>query len=125
MSNWKAMIILLTVGLRKKISLYKTSYFPERYNCSKNKIKAELDLSNRATKSELKNVTYFDRSKFAKEADLTNLKPDINDLDIDKSKTAPVDLYTLSNVVEKQVFKRVCMMKWLKLMLFRLLILVI
>ena len=38
MSNGKPMIILLTVGLAKKISLYKMSYFTELYARSKNKI---------------------------------------------------------------------------------------
>ena len=37
--KWKAMIILLIVGLIKKKSLYKMSYFPEPYTPSKNRIK--------------------------------------------------------------------------------------
>ena len=44
-SNGKAMAISLTVGLIKKILLYKMSYFTEPYT-SKNKIEVELDLSN-------------------------------------------------------------------------------
>ena len=52
MLNGKAMTI--TVGLIKKISLYKMSYFPEPYNPSENKIEVELDLSNYATKYDLK-----------------------------------------------------------------------
>ena len=39
MSNGKVMIILLTVGLIKKISFKKISYFPEPYTRSKNKKK--------------------------------------------------------------------------------------
>ena len=35
-SNGKAVIILLTVGLMKKILLYKMNYFPELYTQSKN-----------------------------------------------------------------------------------------
>ena len=68
------MIILLTVGLIKKISLYKVSYFPEPYTHSKNKIKVELDLSYYATKTDLINTTDVDASKFAKKDDLANLK---------------------------------------------------
>ena len=45
-------LINLTVGLIKKILLYKTSYFPEPYTRGEKKI--ELDLSNYATKSDLK-----------------------------------------------------------------------
>ena len=35
-SNGKAVIILLTVGLMKKILLYKMNYFPELYTQSEN-----------------------------------------------------------------------------------------
>ena len=48
--KWKAMMILLTIGVIKKISLYKISYFQEPYTRSKSKIEAELDLSIYATK---------------------------------------------------------------------------
>ena len=37
MLNGKIMIIVLTIGLMKKISLYKMSYFPEPYTHSKSK----------------------------------------------------------------------------------------
>ena len=53
-SKGKVMKIHLIVGLIKKILLYKMSYFSEPYNCSKNKIKVEIHLSNYATKSDLK-----------------------------------------------------------------------
>ena len=66
MLNAEAMILLLIVGLITKISLDKTSYFPEPYNRSRNKIKVELDLSNYATRSDLKNAAGVDTSKFVK-----------------------------------------------------------
>ena len=43
MSNEKVMIILLIVGLVKKILIYIMNYFPELYSYNKNKIKVELD----------------------------------------------------------------------------------
>ena len=46
MSNGKAMIVFLTVGLMKKTLFYKISYFPEPHTHSKNKIEVELELSN-------------------------------------------------------------------------------
>ena len=46
MSNGKAMIVFLTVGLMKKALFYKISYFPEPHTHSKNKIEVELELSN-------------------------------------------------------------------------------
>ena len=54
MLNGKAAMILLIVGLVNKISLYKMSYFPKRHTHSKNKMEVELDLSNYATKYDLK-----------------------------------------------------------------------
>ena len=74
MSNLKVIIILLKVGFIKKISLYKMSYFPEPYTRRKSEIKVELDLSNYATKSNLKNATGVDKLKFAKKADRAILK---------------------------------------------------
>ena len=47
------MIIHLIVGLIKKISLYKMSYFPEPCTHSKNKVKVKLGLPNYAIKSDL------------------------------------------------------------------------
>ena len=42
------------------------SHFPESYNRNRNKTHVELDLSNYATKSDLKNATSVDTSYFAK-----------------------------------------------------------
>ena len=64
-SNGKAMIIHSTVRLIKKYCYIKMGYFP-LHSHSKNKIEVELDLSNYATKSNLKNVTVVDISQFAK-----------------------------------------------------------
>ena len=49
------------------------SYFPEPYTRGKNKIKVELDFSNYARKSDLKNVAGADTSKFVKKTDLASL----------------------------------------------------
>ena len=73
-------------------------YFPESYNHSKNKTKFELDLSNYATKSDLKKAT-GNKLKFAKLADLPSLK--LDRLDIDKLVTTLLNLIKLSNVVKK------------------------
>ena len=62
-------------------------------------MKIELDLSNYATKSEVKKSV--DTSQFAKRVDLSSLKSEIDKLDIDKLKPVPTDLSKLSNVVDK------------------------
>ena len=61
------------------------SYFPP-YSHSKNKTKLELDFTNYATKSDLKNATGVTTLQFAKKADLASLKSDVDELDIDKLK---------------------------------------
>ena len=119
MSNGKARIILLIVGMIKNTLLHKMSYFPELYIHSKNKIKLELDLPNYATKSDLRSTTGVDTtgvgtmgvgtmgvgtSKFAKKTNFASLKSDIDEsddfnslksdldkLDIDKLQPGPVD----------------------------------
>ena len=50
------------------------SYLPEPYICSKSKIKVESNMSNYATKSDLKNAIDVDTSELSKEVDLTSLK---------------------------------------------------
>ena len=83
MLNGKA-IFFLTVGLIKKISSYRMSYFLEPYTRSKKKMKVELEFSDYATKSDLKNAAGVDTLKFAKRVDLSSLKLYIFKLDIDK-----------------------------------------
>ena len=61
------------------------------YNCPKPKslganIKVELDLSNYATKANVKNAAGVDTLNFPKTYDLANLKPDVDKSDIDKLK---------------------------------------
>ena len=65
-------------------------------------------------------------NKSPKKVNLTSLKSDIDDLDIDKLRSVPVDLINLGNVVKNILLKRLCVMNWVKkLMLFRLFMLVI
>ena len=47
-------------------------------------MKVELDLSNYATKADLKNATEVDTSSFAEKTDLATLKSNGDKLDIDK-----------------------------------------
>ena len=52
---------------------YKMSYYPP-YKCSSNNAKVELDLTNYATKTDLKNITHVDVSSFASKTNLAALK---------------------------------------------------
>ena len=65
------------------------------------RVKVELDLSNYATKTDLKNATGIDTSSFAKKVDLANLKSNVDKLDIDKLKNVPTNLSNLKSKVDK------------------------
>ena len=59
------MIIHIIVGLIKKI-LYKVSqYFPRPHEPFGGDIRVTVDLSNYATKDDIKNITHIDTSNFA------------------------------------------------------------
>ena len=77
-----------------------SEYFPEPKSLG-GKVKVELDLSNYATKTDLKNATGIDTSSFAKKVDLANLKSDVDKLDIDKLKNLPTNLISLKSKVDK------------------------
>ena len=100
------MIVLLIGGLIKK-TLYKMSqYFPKPYKPFNGNIKVKVDLSNYATKDDIKNITHVDTSNFALKTNLANLKTEVDKLDIDKLVPVPADLSKLSNVVNTQVVKK-------------------
>ena len=75
-----------------------TTYYPP-YKSWSNNVKVELDLTNYATKTDLKNITHVDVSSFASKTNLAALKTEVDKIDVDKYKTAPVDLDRLSNLV--------------------------
>ena len=84
---------------------YKMSYYPP-YKSSSNNIKVELDLSNYATKYDVKNITHVDVSSYATKTNLAALKTEVNKIDVDKLKTVPDDLAKLSNVAKNNVVKK-------------------
>ena len=69
-------------------------------------IKVKIDLSNYATKTDLKNVTHVETSSFALKTNLASLKTEFDKLDIDKLVPVPVDLSKLSDVVKNDVVKK-------------------
>ena len=100
------MIIVLIVGLIKK-TLYKMSqYFPQPHKSFVGNINVKVDLSNYATKTDLKNATGVDTSKLEARPNLAILKAKVDKIDVDKSKTVPVDLSKLSDAVNDDVVKK-------------------
>ena len=69
-------------------------------------IKVELDLTNFATKTVLKNITYTDVSSFASKTNLSALKTEVDKIDIDKLKTVPDDLAKLIIVFKNEIVKK-------------------
>ena len=81
------------------------SYYPP-YKSSSNNIKVKLDLTNYATKTDLKNITHVDVSSFASKTSLAALKTEVDKIDVHKLKTAPVDLAKLTNAIENDLVKK-------------------
>ena len=90
-----------------KKTLYKMNqYFPKPYEPFGGYINVTVDLSNYATKDNIKNITHVDTSSFALKTNLANLKTKVDKLDIDKLATVSADLSKLSNVVKNNVVKK-------------------
>ena len=77
-----------------------SNYFPKTYRLFGGDINVKVDLSNYATKAELKNATGIDTSKQPAKSNLASLKAEVDKLDIYKLVPAPVDLSKLSHVVK-------------------------
>ena len=83
--------------------------FPKSYEPFGGDIKVKVDLSNYATKGDLKNVTHVDNSSFSLKINLPNPKTEVDELDIDILTPVPVDLSKLSDVVKNDVVKKLHM----------------
>ena len=86
-----------------------SDYFRRRYKRFDGDITVKDDLSNYATKTDLKNVSHVDVSSFALKSNLASLKTEVDKIDADKLKTVLVDLVQLSNVVKMMLSKRLNM----------------
>ena len=82
-----------------------SEYFPKPQSHEEN-IKVKIDLSNYATKEDIKNITHVDTSSFALKTNLFCLKTEVDKLDIDKLVPVPTDLSKLSNLVKNDVVKK-------------------
>ena len=61
-----------------------SQYFTRPYEPFGGDINVNIDLSNYATKADLKNAKEIDTSKLAAKSDLASLKSEIDKLDVDK-----------------------------------------
>ena len=83
-----------------------SQYFPKSYEPFVGDINVKVNLSNYATKNDLRNVSHVDVSSFALKSNLAKLKTEVDKLDIDKLTSVPNDLAKLSNVVKNDVVKK-------------------
>ena len=80
-----------------------SQYFPKPFRSFGGNINVKVDLSNYATKTDLKNVTHVDTSSFALKTNLASLKPEVDKLDIDKLAPVAVDLRKLRDIIKNDV----------------------
>ena len=86
-----------------------SQYFPKPFNSHfVDSINVKIDLSNYATKADIKNISHVDTSGFELETNLASLKTEVGKLDIDKLVAVPVDLSKLSDEVKNDVVKKNC-----------------
>ena len=83
-----------------------SQYFPKPDEPFGGDINSKGDLSNYATKTDIKNVSQVDTSSFAKKTNLANLKTEVDKLDIDKLVPISVYLSKLIDVVKNNVVKK-------------------
>ena len=82
-----------------------SQYFPKSYEPFGGDSNVKVDLSNYATKTDLKNISLVDVSNVALRSNLASLKTEVDKLDIDKLTPVPNDL-KLTNVVKNDVVKK-------------------
>ena len=112
MLNEKGMKLHLITGLIKK-RLYKMiqTIWVKPYKSFGVNINVKVDLSNYATKADLKDATGIDTSNLAAKSDIVSLKAKLDKIDIVTLKPAPADLSKLSNVVNNGIVKILYMIK--------------
>ena len=76
-----------------------SQYFPKPCKPFGGDINVSVDLSNYATKRDLEKATGIDK--------IASLKAKVDNIDVNKLNTAPVDLNKLSNVVNNEVVKKI------------------
>ena len=84
-----------------------SQYFPKPFRSFGGNINVKVDISNYATRPDLKIVTYVDTSGFALKTNLASLKTEVEKLDIEKLVPVPFSLSKLSDVVKKLLKKLV------------------
>ena len=91
-----------------------SKYYPKPHEPFGGDINVTVDLSNYATKSDIKNISPVETSGFALKTNLSNLKTTVDKLDIGKLVPVPVVLRKLNDVVKMMLLKKLHMINWLQ-----------
>ena len=83
-----------------------SQYFSKPYELFGEDVNVKVDLSNYATKTDIKNISHIYTSSFALKSNLAILKIEVDKIDIEKLVPVPIDLSKLSNVVKNNVVKK-------------------
>ena len=83
-----------------------SQYFQKPYEPFGGNINVKVDLSNYATKTDIKNISHVDTSSFALKTNLASLKTEVDKLHTDKLVPVPVDLSKLGDAVINAVVKK-------------------
>ena len=83
-----------------------SQYFPKPFRSFGGNINVKVDLSNYATKADIKNISYVDTARFALKTNLASLKTEVDNLDTDKLVSVLVNLSKLSDVGKNDVVKK-------------------
>ena len=106
----KSKIYKYMTSISKNVYIDKLDDIVDEYNntykSSSSNVKVELDLTNYATKNDLKNITHVDVSSFASKTNLAALKTEVDKTDVDKLNTVPADLAKLKNAIENDLVKK-------------------
>ena len=91
-----------------------SQHFSKPFRSFGGNINVKVDLSNYAIKTDLKNETHVDTSRFALRTNLANVKTEVDKLEIDKLVPYPVDLSKPSDVVKMMLLKKLYMINWVQ-----------
>ena len=83
-----------------------SQYFPKPYESFGGDINVKVDLSNYATKADIKNISHVDTSSFALKSNLASLKTEVDKLDMAKLVPVPGGLGKLNHAVKNDVVKK-------------------
>ena len=97
MSNGKAIIILLIVGLIKK-TYYKMNHVPTYSEIEEEIVSITLNLSNYVTQKEFKSLTKVDTSDFALKTNIAEIKKKVDGIHV--AKINSIDELQSKNYIE-------------------------